>query len=80
MRTQKETDLQAENERLQASLKSCREGSVIFSRIHDRHVEKIERLNTELNEHEARIAELEGDLDAAEEYICELRAEKEWEI
>jgi len=42
MRTQKETDLQEENERLRA-----------------------------------RVAELEADLDSAEEYICELKAEQE---
>jgi len=28
---------------------------------------------------QARISEVEGDLDSAEEYICELRAEQEWE-
>ena len=34
---------------------------------------------TELSQLQARISELEGDLDSAEEYICELRAEQEGE-
>jgi len=66
MRTQKETDLQEEIERLQA----C------FDQRNDALIASCKR-NSELQD---RIAELEADLDSAEEYICELRAEKEWEI
>ena len=45
----------------------------VWHRVCCEAADEIERL-------QARVEELEGDLDSAEEYICELRAEQEWEI
>ena len=69
MRTQKETDLQEENERLKAELHDT-----VTTKYHD---DLVQQWHTQVVELQARVAELEADLDSAEEYICELKAEQE---
>ena len=73
-----------EIEHLQASLESCREGSAIFSRIHDRHVEKIERLQAKVEKLErfrsaALAYEDSGEWTDYETYAAALKAATEQE-
>ena len=43
------------------------------------HDDLMHQWHTQVVELQARVAELEADLDSAEEYICELKAEQEAE-
>jgi len=74
MRTQKETDLHD----LIKRLRDHGENAVSYPFHKSRELSRdaayeVERLR-------ARVAELEGDLDSAEEYICELKTDQEGEL
>jgi len=82
MRTQKETDLQDKAAAIELIERARKLDSGTGSLV-DLMADEIERLQSamqytgaELGKARERIAELEADLDAAEEYICELKVEQ----